>query len=234
MGGRAARGADHRVEPDAEGRGLRHDLVGGQDVAEPAERRAPRGGVNHVGPAALAGERPGETLERGVRRGLVLADGKRMEGRAEQPVHQQVARVAVEGAGLVYALFELDVRVHPEPARAGGGDADEVRLHRPGDQHRVGAAGLRRPEMELELAHLVAAQRQPRAVVALDPQLDAEGGAEARGGVERRGRVAEPDSRETVYRGKRAGHTPAGSAGLARQALYRAAHGHSGMRRPRA
>ena len=44
------------------------------------------------------------------------------------------------------------------------------------------------------------------AVVALDPELDPEGGAEIRGGVERRRRVAEPDPREAGDPGKRAGH----------------------------
>ena len=204
VGERAARGADHRVEPDTESRGLRHEFLGGDDVAEPAERRMPRGGVNDVRPATLAGERPGEALQRRVRRRLVLAHGERVQRRTEQPVEQQVARIPVEMAGVVHAVFELDVRVHPEPARAGGGEADEVRLHRPGGQHGVGAPRLRLTEVELELAHLVAPKGEPRAVVALDPQLDPEGRAEAGRRVERGRRVAEPDSREPVDGGKRA------------------------------
>ena len=62
MGERAARGADHRVEPDAERPGLRRHLLGGQDVAESAERRLPGGGMDHVWPAALVGQRPGAPL----------------------------------------------------------------------------------------------------------------------------------------------------------------------------
>ena len=112
----------------------------------------------------------------------------------------------MESAGVVDALFELGVDVHPEPASPGRGEADEVRLHRPGHQHGVGAARLRLAEVELELAHLVPPEGEPRAVVALDPQLDPEGRAEPRGRVERRRRVAEADSREAVDGGKRAGH----------------------------
>ena len=77
--------------------------------------------------------------QRRVGRRLVLAQGKRMQRRAEQPVEQQVAGSAVESAGVDDALFELDVDVHPEPASPGCGEAGEVRLHRPGHQHGVGA-----------------------------------------------------------------------------------------------
>ena len=82
--------------------------------------------------------------------------------------------------------LELDVDVHAELARAGRCEAHEVRLHRTGDEHGVGAACPRLAEVELQLSHLVAAEGKPRAVVALDPQLDAERGAEVRGGIERR------------------------------------------------
>ena len=106
----------------------------------------------------------------------------------------------MESAGVVDALFELDVDVHPEPASPGCGEAGEVRLHRPGHQQGVGAARLRLAEVELELAHLVPPEGEPRAVVALDPQLDPEGRAELRGRVERRRRVAEADSSGTGRR----------------------------------
>ena len=69
MGERAARGADHRVEPDAETPGLHHYLLGGQDVTEPAERRMPRGGMDHVRAATLVGQRLGAPLQRRVGRG---------------------------------------------------------------------------------------------------------------------------------------------------------------------
>ena len=134
----------------------------------------PGGRMDHVRAAALVGQRPGAPFQRCVGRRLVLAHGERTQRRAEQLVEQQVARSAVEGAGAVDALFELAVRVHAEPARPGRGEAHQVRLHRPGHEHGVGAARLRLAEAELELAHLVPAEGQPRAVVALDPQLDTE------------------------------------------------------------
>ena len=83
VGEPAARGADHRVEPGAELPGLRRQLLGCQDVAEPAERRTAGCGVNDVRPAALVGQRPGAPLQRRVGRRVVLAHGERAERRAE-------------------------------------------------------------------------------------------------------------------------------------------------------
>ena len=128
----AARGADHRVEPDTKNPGLRHHLFGSQDVAEAADRRMPRGGVDHVRAAARVSKRLGETLHRRVGRRLVLADRERMQRCAQQPIEQQVSGSPVEGARVVHALFELHVHVHAEAARPGRGEAHEVRLHRPG------------------------------------------------------------------------------------------------------
>ena len=210
VGERTARGADHRVEPDAERPGLRRHLLGGKDVAESAERRMPGGRMDHVRAATLAGQRPGAPLQRCVGRRLVLAHGERMQRRAEQPIEQQVARRAVQGASVLDALFELDVGVQPEPARPGRGEAHEVRLHRPGHEHGVGAARLRLAEVKLELAHLVPAEGQPRAVVALNPQLDAERRAEPGRRVERRRRVAEPGSRKPVDASKWSTHRHSG------------------------
>ena len=144
---------------------------------------------------------PGKTIEGRIRGGLVLTNRKRMQRRAKQTVEQHVAGSAVEFVRVVDALFQLDVNVHPKLPRAGSGKANEVRLHRPGYQHGIGATGLRLAEMELKLAHLVSPERQPGAVVALDPELNAEGRAKIRGGVERRRRVAEPDPRPGLFDG---------------------------------
>ena len=208
MGERAPRGADHGIEAGAVG--LLHDLFRGEHVAEPAERRMPGGGMDHVGPAALGRERRRTAFHRRVRRRLVLALGEGVQGCAQYPVEQQVAGGAVSLAAVSDPIFELDVDCHSEFARSRGGDAHQVRLHRAGDQHRVGAPGAGLAEVELELAHLVAAEREPGAVVPLDPEIDAERRAQARGGIERRRHVAEPDPREAGDAGKGAGHDGGG------------------------
>ena len=204
MGEAASRRADHGVEADAVG--LVRDFFGGHDVAEPAERRMPGGGADDVGLAAPGRQRLRAHLHRRVRRRLVLALGERMQGCPQHPVEQQVAGAAV---GLVHPLdpvLELDVDVHTEPARRRRGDAHQVRLHRPGHQHRIRAPCPRLAEVELELAHLVAAEGEARAVVALYVKVDAERRAQVRGGLQRRGRMAEPRPREAADAGEGAGH----------------------------
>ena len=206
MGERAPRGANHGVEADAESPGLVRDLPGGRDVAEPAQRRMPGRGADHVGLAAPGRQRRRAHLHRRVRRRLVLALGERVERCAQHPVEQQVAGDAV---GLVHALdpvLDLDVDLHAEPARRRRGDAHQVRLYRPGHQHRIRAPCPRLAEVELELAHLVAAEGEAGAVVPLHIQVDAERRAEVGGGVDRRRRVAEPRPREAGDAGEGAGH----------------------------
>ena len=162
--------------------------------------------MDDVGPAALRREHRRAAFHRRVRRRLVLALRERVQGCAQHPVEQQVAGGAVGFATVRHPVIELDVGLHPEPPRGGGGDPYQVRLHRAGDQHRVGAALLSFAEVELDLAHLVAAEREAGAVVALDPQIDAERRAQVRGEIDRRRRMAEPDPREAGDAGKRAGH----------------------------
>ena len=96
--------------------------------------------VNDVGRAALGGERLGEAFERRIRRRLVLSARKGVERRTEQAVQQHIAGGPVQVVDVVDALLELDVDVHAKLARAGRCEANEVRLHRPGDEHGVGAA----------------------------------------------------------------------------------------------
>ena len=192
VGEPAPRSADHCIEPEASRPRLLHDLVGGHHVTEPAERGMVGAEMDHVRLAPLLGERPGETFQRRIRRRLVLAERKGVQRCAEEAVEQHVAGGAVEGVGVVHPLFELYVDVHPELARPGRGEPHEIRLHRAGDEHRVGGLRPRLAEVELELAHLVPAKGEPRAVVALDPQLDAQRRSEVRSGVERGRRMAEP------------------------------------------
>ena len=104
----------------------------------------------------------------------------------------------MEGVHVGHALFQLYVGFHAEPASGGGGHADVVRLYRARDQEGVGIPGLCLAQGEFELADLVAAHRQPRAVVPFDPQLDAEGRTEAGCVIQRRGRMAQSDPGKLV------------------------------------
>ena len=136
-------------------------------------------------------------MEFAVGAGFVLAFGVAVDGRAQQAVEQDVARIAVERVGLGHPLLELDVAVQAPVARGGGGQADEVGLHRAGDQDGIGPLGLRLAEIEFQLAHLVAAQCETRAVVALDQQRStAQGLGQAGHGFQRGRRVAQAHARQ--------------------------------------
>ena len=65
-------------------------------------------------------------------------------------------------------------RVEPELRGNSRRRTHVVRLHRAGDQHRVGALGERGAEVELELPDLVAAETEPGEIVSLDEDLSAE------------------------------------------------------------
>ena len=62
------------------------------------------------------------------------------------------------------------------------------------------------PKWNFDLAHLVAAEPEAGAVVALDPKIDAKRPAKVRRGIERRRRMAEPRPREAGDAGKGTGH----------------------------
>ncbi len=91
-----------------------------------------------------------------------------MNGRAQDSIQQDVSGVPVNRVRLRDALLELNVTVHAKLARRRGREAGEVRLNGARDQDRVGRNGLSLAQIELQLAHLVAAERQTRAVIALD------------------------------------------------------------------
>ena len=103
---------------------------------------------------------------------------------------------------------------HPKPARGRCRDPYQVRLHGAGHQDRVRTLYACLAEVELELAYLVAAERQPRAIVALYPELASECCAQVRSGLQRRRRMAEPDPREAGDAGKGTGHCGCGPMAL--------------------
>ena len=130
--------------------------------------------MDDVGPAALGRQRRRVSFHRRVRRRLVLALGEGVQRGAQHSVEQQVAGGAVSLAAVRDSIFELDVDCHSHFVRGRGGDAHQVQLHRGGHQNGIGAARQGLAEVEFELAYLVAAEDEPGAVVALDPEIDTE------------------------------------------------------------
>ena len=78
------------------------------------------------------------------------------------------------------------------------GQPGMVRPAPAGRDERVGALGQRGADQELQVAQLVATERERQEVLALDPDLDAatERGGEARQGRQRRGTVDQAETRE--------------------------------------
>ena len=118
---------------------------------------------------------------------------------AAEVVQQQVAGVLVGLAVVVDAAPQHEFAAQPE-ARAGRSRlARVVRLQRAEGQHRVCTARTGLGQQELQLAGLVAAGRQPGAVVALEPdRRPAEGGRQPWRRLERRGQVCQGDAWQVV------------------------------------
>jgi hypothetical protein len=95
--------------------------------------------------------------------------------------------------------LEQGLAAQAEAAGGGRGLADVVGLHRAVGDHGVGAQPERVADQELELALLVAAGRDPGAVVALDEQ---------RRSAEQPGEIA-----HRLERGRQMGEVDAGKAG---------------------
>ena len=147
--------------------------------------------MDDVGAAPLGRQAGRDLLQAAVRPGLVLAFAEGMQRRAQHSVDQHVAGLAVERVAFRHPLLQLDVDVHAQRARRRGGQADEVRLHRPGDQDRIGAPGAGFAHVELQLADLVAAEGEARAVVPLHEETDiSDPGLQVRHGLDGRRGVA--------------------------------------------
>ena len=104
---------------------------------------------------------------------VVVARAGEVQRRAEQVVEEQVAVVARR-----LLAREREVAVEPEPVRRGRGHARVVALRAAAGHERVAAPGERLRAEVLELAGLVAAERETGEVVALHEQ--------ARRGADRR------------------------------------------------
>ena len=128
-------------------------------------------------------------------RGAFLARVARrdMDGRAEQLVEALVRAWRVERRA---GQHEVDAE---SGLRAGGrGQPGVVRPAPPGRDEGVGALGERRPDEELEVAQLVATEREGEQVLALDPHVRpaADGRGEPRDPLERRWAVEQGEPRQ--------------------------------------
>ncbi len=119
--------------------------------------------------------------------------------RAEHAIEQDIAGREVQLAWLLYPVLEQHFTAH---AQLRGGRrclAYVVRLHGTDRDDRVRALLQRFAHRKLELARLVAARCESRAIVALDPDLgSAETLGESRQEFEACRQVSQGDSRETV------------------------------------
>ena len=70
-------------------------------------------------------------------------------------------------------ILVLNVAVHSEFARCCCSQPNKIGLYGPGNQYCIGVLQARGTEVKLELAHLVAAKREPRTVISFNQQPDA-------------------------------------------------------------
>ena len=182
---------------------LRRGLVGqfgrGRDVAQRAHGVGAAGG-DRIGRFAGALQALGQSLHG---RGAVGAGVVQVDARAEQAVELDVATQFVVGAAPGHHAGQHQFAGETQLRRGGGGLAHVVRLHAAGGDHRVGATGQGFGQQEFQLARLVAAEAEPRAVVALDQEARASKRfGQARQGLQRRRQVGETPARNGVQGGE--------------------------------
>ena len=136
-------------------------------VAERAGRVGAAAG-DRVDAAPLRPEPVGDRLHDRVH---VAAARVPLGGGAVQVVEEDVAVPVVVRVVRAGPVLQQDMARHPEAGGEGGGLAGVVRLGGTLRHHQVRTLCLGLGHQELELAGLVAAGRQPGAVVALDPDL---------------------------------------------------------------
>jgi hypothetical protein len=184
-------------EADALVAALLQQLPRRVDIADQPERvrSADR---DDIGRAALGPALLGDPRHLGIRVG---GAGMQLDPRAEQLVEQQVAAGVVGRVAPGHRIGQHQHAVEAELRRGRRGLAGMVRLRTAGGDDGVGAQRQRVAEQELQLAHLVAAQRQAGAVVALDPELRAaQRFREPRQRLQGRRRVLQAEARQLVQR----------------------------------
>jgi len=96
-------------------------------------------------------------------------------------------------------MLELHFDIEPHLARRGHRRAYVIGLHRARRQQGVGALRQRLADIELQLSALVAAKRQPSAIVALDPDIGAKLGADIIEQLQRGRRMTQVDAGKIFY-----------------------------------
>ena len=190
MGPGAARRGDDAVDGHVELIGLDHDLAGAVGVTQRADRVGAAAG-DYVRLAAALAHSLGRDLEldRHVR-----AAGDAADRGVEQPVEQDVAVARIVGGLGARAFLEDDLAFQPVRGRRRRRLAHMVGLDRALGHQRVGALFEGVAEQELQLARLVAAAREAGAVIALDPQLDAQRLGQTRQRLQRRRQMGETNA----------------------------------------
>ena len=191
--GAAGRRRDHDGRRlDAGGRSLPRELDPGEDLAGGADRdpcRRPRRGTA-ASPPPGDPRRPARRAPRGRR---VRRFGRRGPSRPSSASSRSFGPGRV---GRRAGQDEVDVETRLRPG--GGRQPAVVRPAAAGRDERVGAVGKRRPDEELQVPQLVAAERERQEVLALDPDVGpaAQRGREPRQRLERRGPVEEGEPRQ--------------------------------------
>ncbi len=169
LGAVAARGMDDPVDANAEVGRLLQDFCRATDITQCTDRvRAANG--NDVRLAAGAAHL--------VCRALACLHHLRvaryvLQRRAEQPVEQNIAIVAIGFGRLRDALFENENALQADLGRRGCCLPGVVRLKCAQGDQRIGALAQRIGDQVFEFAGLVAAGGEARAIVALDPEARA-------------------------------------------------------------
>ena len=163
----AAGGVHDPVDPDAEIRRLLQDLQRAADIAQRTDRvRA--AAWNDIGPAARAAHLVGSQRAGGRHRAVARYI---FQSGAEQAIEQDVAVVAIGVGRLRDALFQDEHAFQPELRGRCRRLSRVVGLQGAQGDQRVGALLQGVGHQIFQLARLVAAGGEPRAVVALDPEL---------------------------------------------------------------
>ena len=196
--GQGAAGCHHHVvERQIPFRHLLRQLPSRNHITESAKRRVVGPQVDDERVFSGSREMLGKLLHGSIGRRLVLPHRERRQARTQQLIQQHIAGMPVALVHVRHAIFQLDVDIQSLGAGGGRGGAHKVRLHGAGDQQRVRILRDRGTQVELQLAHFVAAGGEPGAVVALYVEIDAQRFTQGRSMIQRRRDMPE------LYPGKR-------------------------------